>query len=96
MTDKLYICEVCQSEMDAYEKDDYVVIVHPCAYCDEEVAKIARLCSGKVDNLIEANKESIRISAVGSDKGQINLEERVARHNEWLINMAYRAMEGGK
>lgn len=81
-----YICGSCESKLEWTDKGDGgIIIIYNCAYCAENELRLAKLCRDKVDNLIEGH----RINAIGSDKGQINLEEKIAKYNMDVMGMIF-------
>ena len=63
MTDTTYICGSCQSKLEICDKEDGVIIVYQCKYCDEQAAIIARMLNGKMETMIINRK--VRLPDLG-------------------------------
>ena len=61
MTDTTYICGSCESKLEICDKEDGVIIVYKCQYCDEQEAIIARMLNGKMDKLCQDRKITRRV-----------------------------------
>ena len=44
-----YKCASCLNKVETFDKNDGIVIVYNCRYCEEETAKLAMLCGDKVN-----------------------------------------------
>lgn len=81
---KIYLCAVCQNKIEFDEKDG-VVIVYGCSSCKEKLGH-------KIDGMIEAHKEPIRLNAIGGEGCKISIEEKIIRHNLNAVDMLCKVM----